>query len=64
MIQDKVDKFVCMKHVSAEKGGSTTYRSRSEDARAAEAKSRQAHRVIHSEPNKESNFGPPDKATN
>ena len=60
----KVDKVVCMKHISAEEGGSITYRSRSEEARAAEAKSRQACRVIHSEPDKESSFGPPDKATN
>ena len=60
----KVDKVVCMKHISAEEGGSITYHSRSEEARAVEAKSRQARRVIHSEPDKESSFGPPDKATN
>ena len=36
----KVDKVVCMKHISAEEGGSITYRSRSAEARAAEAKSR------------------------
>ena len=60
----KVDKIACMKHISAEEGGSITYRSRSAEARAAEAKSSQAHRLMHSEPDKESNFGPPDKATN
>ena len=60
----KVDKIACMKHISAEEGGSIMYRSRSAEARAAEAKSRQARRLVHSEPDKESNFGPPDKATN
>lgn len=60
----KVDKVVCMKHISAEEGGSIMYRSRSAEARAAEAKSRQARQLIHSEPDKESSFGPPDKATN
>jgi hypothetical protein len=60
----KVDKVVCMKHISAEEGSSVTYRSRSAEARAAEAKSRQARRVMHSEPDKEISFGPPDKATN
>lgn len=52
-----------MKYISAEEGGSITYRSRLAEARAAEANCRQARRLIHSEPDKEGSFGPPDKAT-
>ena len=60
----KVDKIACMKHISVEEGGSIMYRSWSAEARAAEAKSRQARQLVHSEPDKESNYGSPDKATN
>ena len=60
----KLDKVVCMKHITAEQGSSITYRSRTAEARAAQAKSRQISRSVSGNPDKESHFGPPDKGTN
>ena len=60
----KIDKVVCMKHITALQGSSISYRSKTAEARAAQAKCRQKCRSICSEPDKESKFGPPDKAAN
>ena len=59
----KVDKVVCLKHITAEQGSSISYRSKTIEARAAQAKCRQKSRM-HFDPDKESEYGPPDKATN
>lgn len=59
----KIDKVVCMKHISAQEGSSITYRSRTMEARAAEAKARQKRR-FSAVSDKNIEFGPPDKVTN
>lgn len=57
----KIDKVVCMKHITALQGSSISYRSKTAEARAAQAK---YCRSICSEPDNEIKFGPPDKAVN
>ena len=60
----KIDKVVCMKHITAIQGSSISYRSQTAEARAAQAKYRQKCRLVRSEPDKDSKFGPPDKVSN
>ena len=65
MIQTyKIDKVVCLKHITVEQGSSISYRARTGEARAAQAKYRQKCRLVHSDPDKNCEFGPPDKTTN
>ena len=60
----KIDKVVCMKHITAIQGSSISYRSQTSEARVAQAKYRQKCRSMRSEPDKDSQFGPPDKTSN
>ena len=55
---------VCMKHISAEEGGSTTYRSRSVEALGLRKQNQDKHVELNTEPDQESSFVPPDKAIN
>ena len=58
----RVDKVHCLRHLSAEKGSSISYRSRSAESRAAEAQKRR-YSTVPSDI-QEAEFGPPDKSTN
>ena len=60
----KVDKVHCLRHIVAEMGSSVSYRSQSEDARAAEAKRKQKQRCSTGPSDKSAEFGPPDKVSN
>ena len=60
----KIDKVVCIKHITAMQESSISYRSQTAEARAAQAKYRQKCRSMRSEPDRDSEFGPPDKASN
>ena len=60
----KVDKLHCLRHITAENGSSISYRSRSTEARTAEAKKRQKQRYSNIPADKALEFGPPDKVTN
>ena len=59
----KVDKVTCLKHIAAEDGIVLSYRSKSEEARRMTAKKRQQYRM-RAIPDKESEYGPPDRADN
>ena len=60
----RVDKVHCLRHITAEQGSSISYRSRSTEARAAEASKRQKRRYSTVPSDREAEFGPPDKVTN
>lgn len=60
----KVDKIHCLRHITAENGSSISYRSRSTEARAAEARKKQKQRYSKIPSDRTSEFGPPDKVTN
>ena len=55
-----------MKHniITAIQGSSISYRSQTSETRVAQAKCRQKCRSTHSEPDRDSQFGPPDKPSN
>ena len=60
----KIDKVVCVKHITAHQESSIFYRSKTAEAKAAQAKYRQQCRSMRSDPDKENKFGPSDKAAN
>ena len=60
----KLDKVACLKHIAAEQNVSLSYRSRSEEARLADAQRKQKQRQKTLAPDKTAQFGPPDKLSN
>ena len=61
----KLDKVACLKHIAAEEGISTSYRSTSEEARRAAAKTKARQRYMaKSCSDKDAQFGPPDRYDN
>ena len=59
----KVDKVACLKHMAAEDGIVLSHRSKNEEARRMTAKKKQEYRK-RSLPDKESEYGPPDRTDN
>ena len=59
----KVDMVACLKHMAAEDGIVLSNRSKNEEARRMTAKKKQEYRK-RSFPDKESEYGPPDRTDN
>ena len=59
----KVDKVTCLKHMAAEDGIILSYRSKSEEVRRLAAKKKQEYKK-RSFPDKELEYGPPDRTDN
>ena len=60
----KIDKVLCMKHITAQQESNISYRSKTAEAKAAQAKYGQQCHLMRSDPDEENKFGPPDKAAN
>ena len=60
----KLDKVACLKHIAAEQNISLSYRSCSEEAWLADARSKQKQRQKTLAPDKTAQYRPPDKLSN